>query len=370
MAQAGEGLADDELQRPTVPAAQHVQVGVVDLRERLLVHRSQRLHGEHLDQPANPLELVLPGLVRLRIDAGRRIEVAPLDARLVGHGEERLGMLLQRALSRGQAVDLVPIGREARVRDGCHLVGERRLRPGAGARAPPDARVLVLEPLFVDAPQRGSQQLEALLCHPLGTRERGTLQRFGQAPQARRSHHGLARIPAEHASQQLEGALQRRQDAQKPLASIAGNLLQVVELVADGRLSQRGGRRRLGHLGVERAEDLDRLGNSFVLQVVGEVAHGAPVQILQRLEPVDVGVVDLPQQLLRVLLDAVAIRRELQQDLLLLRDHHVDRRASEVHLERIGVRALQQRPRTLGARLTGQHVRLAGVVPQQAREQR
>jgi hypothetical protein len=94
------------------------------------------------------------------------------------------------------------------------------------------------------------------------------------------------------------------------------------------------------------------------------------VQILQRLEPVDVGVVDLPQQLLRVLLDAVAIRRELQQDLLLLRDHHVDRGAPEVDLERIGVGAPQQRRRALGARRTGQQVGLAGVVPQEAREQR
>ena len=102
-------------------------------------------------------------------------------------------------------------------------------------------------------------------------------------------------------------------------------------------VSRSAGRRGLlGRPGVEVAEDPDGVGGPLVRDVVHEVAHGAPVEILERLGPADVAVVDLPQQLLRVLVHAAMIGGDLQQDLLLFGDHDVHGGPPEVHLQCLG----------------------------------
>jgi hypothetical protein len=73
-----------------------------------------------------------------------------------------------------------------------------------------------------------------------------------------------------------------------------------------------------------------------VRDVVHEVAHGAPMEILERLGPADVAVVDLPQELLRVLVNAAVIGGDLQQDLLLFGDHDGHGGPPQVHLQSLG----------------------------------
>ena len=141
--EAGEGLAHDVLEMPAVDASQHVDVRVADLGQRLLVDRGQRLHRQHPDQPADPLQLVLPALVRLRLDAGRRVEVAALDLRVVGQGEQRFGARRQRAAAGRDPIQLLEAFPQAGVGDRRQRLRKRRVRSGPRLLAPPDRGVLV-----------------------------------------------------------------------------------------------------------------------------------------------------------------------------------------------------------------------------------
>jgi hypothetical protein len=51
--------------------------------------------------------LVLPAFVRLRFDAGRRVEIAALDLRVVGQGEERFGARRERAFAGRDPIQLL-----------------------------------------------------------------------------------------------------------------------------------------------------------------------------------------------------------------------------------------------------------------------
>ena len=76
---------------------------------------------------------------------------------------------------------------------------------------------------------------------------------------------------------------------------------------------------------------------------MAEVAHGATVEVLQRLGPADVAVIDLPQQLLGVLVDAVEVGGDLQQHPLVRRNHDVDGGPPQVHLQRLRARRVRAR---------------------------
>ena len=308
---------------------------MTDLRQGLLVHRSERLDGEHLDQPVDPLELVPPALVGLRLDAERRIEIAPLDLRIVGQGEERVARR-DPALTAADRIQPREVLLEPFVRDRRQRLGKRR-RASAHLLAPPVGGIGAAQPMRVDAAQRGGQQGEAARRHLCIRVWRRREQRLGESPDARGRSHGEMRGALEEVLQAAQRPPERGHQTRQRVLGLSGHLLQVIEIVASGGLSERGGRSFLERLAVERAEHLDGFRRALVRDVVHEIAHRPPVQIRQRLRPAHVAMVDLAEQLLRALLNSVETGRDLEQDRLLLRNHHVDGRAAEIDLERLGL---------------------------------
>ena len=132
---------------------------------------------------------------------------------------------------------------------------------------------------------------------------------------------GMASIrgPTRSSARSMAGAIRRSE------APHSGHgLRQVGEEVSGGRVAQLG-RRGLHHRpGVERGEDVDDVPRPVLGEVVGEVAGGAPVQLLDRLRPADVDVIHVSQQSLRGVVYAVQALRHLEQQHLILRDLRLD----------------------------------------------
>jgi hypothetical protein len=158
-AQRREGLPYDGFQEQGVCAAKHIQIGVAHFGQGLLVDGCEAIDGQHLDQPVDALQLVLPVRVLRDLDAACGLEVAPFDARVVRQGRQGVGAgrgAASLGLELGECVEAFP---QVSVGDGGQRRRYRRIPAGTGTLPPPAHGIRLFEPLAVDLAQRARQQL-------------------------------------------------------------------------------------------------------------------------------------------------------------------------------------------------------------------